>query len=226
MALDDGSVFLLDPFETPLGPTLGWPGWKELIEDPGVTKIIWAAQNDVRVLKSCLGLQLRGLWDLFDAACLTVTPRPSLPLLVDTFLGKAIEKAESLQISDWSTRPLTFEQLTYAAQDVQYLLSLADQVDPLLDRKKKREAFLTRMQTAEAYTFSDHPEPWRRLKGAGTLLPDELERLEQVWRRREALAQRHDLAPWRLVPQEELVRWAREQSFSSDFTVDPRWVSG
>ncbi len=82
------------------------------------------------------------------------------------------------------------------------------------------------MDKAEEYTFPDYPEPWRRVKGAATLLPDELGRLETVWRRREALAQKYDLAPWRLVPPEELIHWAREESFSDSALVDPRWTSG
>ena len=117
VALDDGSVFLLDPLETDETGLPHWPGWKELIEDPTVTKVIWAAQNDVRVLKFCHGIHLAGLWDLFDAACLAVTPRPSLPLLVSRFLGHEVEKSEALQTSNWSQRPLSDDQRAYAAQD-------------------------------------------------------------------------------------------------------------
>jgi ribonuclease D len=222
VALDDGTVYLLDPLSEGSGPDLG-PGWKELLENPEVTKVIWAAQNDIRVLKACCGIALRGLWDLFDASCLAVTPRPSLPLLVSTFLGETIEKTEELQLSDWSVRPLTEAQRGYAAQDVRYLLALADRVDPLLDQKNKRDAFSVRMTRAEDYEFSETDEPWRKLKGSGLLGPDHLDRLGQIWRRRDTLARQFDLAPWRLVPSEELVRWAREGSFSEKAPVDPRW---
>lgn len=224
VALDDGSTFLLDPFEASEGP---WDiEWKKLLENPLVTKVIWAAQNDVRALKACAGIHLKGLWDLFDAACLTVTPRPSLPLLVSTFLGQGIEKSEALQISDWNSRPLSTDQLTYAAQDVRFLLELADHLDPLLDAKKKREVFVQRMRTAEGYVFYEGPEPWRRVKGAGALVPDQLERLQTVWLHREILAKSLDLAPWRVVSSEELLHWAREGRFSEKAVVDPRWTSG
>jgi len=225
IALDDGRVFLLDPLE---GSSAGepWPGWKEVLENPGITKVIWAAQNDIRVLKTCQGVHLKGLWDLFDAACLAITPRPSLPMLVQTFLGRKIEKAEALQISDWSTRPLSGDQRAYAAQDVLFLLDLADKIDPLLDEKKKREPFRARMAAAEEYVFKDFPEPWKKLKGAGILLPDQGERLETIWKRREKLARDLDLAPWRLVPSEELIHWAREGHFSEKALVDPRWAPG
>jgi len=222
VALDDGSVFLLDPLE---GEAV-WPGWKEILENPGVTKVIWAAQNDIRALKTCHGVHLRGLWDLFDASCLTVTPRPSLPLLVSTFLGLEIEKAESLQVSDWSVRPLSDDQRAYAAQDVVYLLALADLVDPLLDQKKKRDAFLARMEAAEAYVFADVAEPWRKIKGSAFLLPPELDHLKTLWQRRDKLARELDLAPWRVVPSEELILWVRNGQFSEKAVVDPRWTSG
>jgi ribonuclease D len=225
VALDDGSVFLLDPLECPAGGP-AWAGWKELLEDPAVTKVIWAAQNDVRALKACHGIHLRGLWDLFDAACLAVTPRPSLPLLVDTFLGLAIEKTEALQTSDWSARPLSELQRSYAAQDVVYLLQLADKVSPVLAEKQKQEPFAARMKAAEAYVFAETAEPWRKVKGSGTLTPPQLERLEAVWKRRESLAQSLDLAPWRLVPSEELLHWAREGRFSENSLIDPHWSSG
>jgi len=225
VALDDGTTFLLDPLEGSSTGAPDWPGWKEILESPSVTKVIWAAQNDIRVLKTCHGIYLRGLWDLFDASCLTVTPRPSLPLLVSTFLGKTIEKAEALQISDWSLRPLSPEQRAYAAQDVCHLLTLADAIDPLLDEKKKRDQFQARMEGAEAYVFADYAEPWRRLKGAGLLDPDALERLKSVWQRREQLAASLDWAPWRLVPNEELVNWAREGRFSPNAPIDPHWAA-
>lgn len=225
VALDDGTTFLLDPLDSGNPGTPHWPGWRELLEDPGVTKVIWAAQNDIRALKFCHGIALRGLWDLFDAACLAVTPRPSLPLLVETFLSRQIEKSEALQTSDWSTRPLTPEQRAYAAQDVRYLLALADAVNPLLDEKKKREPFHGRMAAAEAYVFADSPEPWRRLKGAAILPPEALQRLETLWRRRDSLAQSLDWAPWKLVPNDELVRYAREGRFSENALIDPQWLA-
>jgi len=226
LALDDGRVFLLDPLEAPGLGAPDWPGWREVLENPSVTKVIWAAQNDVRALKFCHGVSLKGLWDLFDAACLAVTPRPSLPLLVQTFLGTAIEKAEALQTSDWSLRPLSPDQRAYAAQDVRYLLALADAVDPLLDEKRKREAFTARMTAAEAYVFPEVPEPWRRLKGAAALDDRQQERLEGLWRSREALARQLDLAPYRLVAHEGLVALARDGRIPEHISVDPRWSAG
>ncbi len=212
-------IVLLDA----LDPSQDWSGWKEFLEDAHTVKVIWAAQNDIRVLKACSGIALRGLWDLFDASCLALTPRPTLPMLVERFLGTSIAKDLELQTSDWSVRPLTNEQLDYAAQDVAHLLDLADRIDPLLDEKRKRQIFESRMRAAEAYEFRDVTEPWRKVKGAGALDEEQMARLKEVWLRREALARELDLAPWRVVPPEELLHWARGEAFSDQFQVDPRW---
>jgi ribonuclease D len=216
----DNEVVLLDPLAEPLP----WEGWKEFLENPQITKVIWAAQNDVRVLKACFGIALHGLWDLFDAACLAVTPRPSLPLLVESFLGRSIGKEEAIQTSDWSIRPLSAEQRTYAAQDVRYLLALAERLEPLIDERRKRSVFEDRMRAAEAYEFRETAEPWRKVKGAGVLDEEQTKRLKTVWLERERLAEEFDLAPWRLVPPDQLLVWARTGAFSHDFTIDPRWT--
>ncbi len=216
----DDEVVLLDPLTDPQP----WAGWKEFLENPAVTKVIWAAQNDVRVLKACSGIALRGLWDLFDAACLVVTPRPSLPLLVESFLGRTIGKDEAIQTSDWSVRPLSEEQRSYAAQDVRHLLALADQLVPLLDERRKRSVFETRMLAAEGYAFRETDEPWRKIKGAGALDEEQSLRLKTVWLERERLAKELDLAPYRVVPPEQLLTWARTGAFSHDFVIDPRWA--
>src|SRR5262249_37035961 len=52
--------------------------------------------------------------------------------VVPRYLGTPLDKAERL--SDWSQRPLTAEQLAYAARDVQVLLPLREQLDAAIAR--------------------------------------------------------------------------------------------
>lgn len=218
VALEDGSAYLLDPLDDGRPATPAWEGWREVLENPEVTKVIWAAQNDIRVLKHCHGVHLRGLWDLFDAACLVAGPRPSLPGLVRTFLNMELEKAGALQTSDWSRRPLSPAQRGYAVLDVVHLLALADRLAPLLTAKGQDAVFRDRMKKAEAYVFRDEPEPWRKLRGAALLSPAQTPRLQQIWEERERLARLTDLAPWKVAEPDELVFWAREGRFEDPVT--------
>jgi|GEM_PF-3134388 len=225
IALDDGSIFLLDPLEQGESTTQHWEGWKDFLEDPARTKIIWAAQNDIRVLKACHQTRLRGLWDLFDAAALAVTPRPSLPFLLQSLLGIEIKKESSLQTSDWNRRPLLPEQQHYAAQDVRFLLPLADTLTALLEEQPaKNTVFKKRMLKAEDYEFHDVPEPWRRWKGYVLLDEPQREILASLWQSREVLARTLDLAPWRLAPHEDLVERVKTGSWPDKSRIDPHWI--
>lgn len=52
--------------------------------------------------------------------------RHSLADVVERELGETLPKEE--QTSDWSRRPLTHEQVEYAARDAEVLLPLADRL--------------------------------------------------------------------------------------------------
>ena len=58
-------------------------------------------------------------------------PSIGLAALVERHLGVSLPKDE--QRSDWSARPLTASQLSYAAADVPYLIPLAEKLASELD---------------------------------------------------------------------------------------------
>jgi ribonuclease D len=209
ISLDDGQVFLLDPLGGDLESDSEWAEWKDFLENPAVTKVIWAAQNDVRALKTCHGIHLAGLFDLFDAARMTSFPKPSLPLLAQRLLGIELTKDEKWQTSDWNRRPLAEEQKRYAALDVQYLLPLADALAPLLVEKRQIGGFENRMRAVESYVFEVSATPWLKMKGSGALRPREQLRLKDLWIAREDEARRLDKAPWKILSNEVLLEQAR-----------------
>ncbi len=222
----DGDVVLLDA----LDGVSAWDGWKEFLEDPSITKVIWAAQNDIRVLKACFGIALSGLWDLFDAACLAVTPRPTLPLLVESFLGKTIEKRIDLQTRDWSTRPLSQAQRLYAAQDVAHLLSLADRLDPLLEEKRKKTAFAARRiggrGTTSSATYPNRGGKGSKAQGPSMKHKPDFSGSKRSGQRRGNAGPQSSILPlggW-LLPT-NILFWARSGRFSDHFQVDPLMVA-
>ncbi len=210
LALADGTAILLDPLEHSFRGESDWAEFRTFLEDPAITKVIWAAQNDVRALKFCHAIALAGLFDLFDAARLTGFAKPSLPLLIERHLEVQVVKDEQWQISDWNRRPLSESQLAYAALDVRYLIPLADKLRPVLEEKRQVKAFEARMRSVEAYVFEESPQPWLKVKGAGALLPKQALRLQGLWTAREEEARRRDVAPWRVLSNEALLGAARQ----------------
>lgn len=93
---------------------------------PAITKIIHNARFEYRVLAK-LGLTLDGVFDTLTASRARHGDRPdghSLSAVALRSLGVHLDK--SLQTSNWARRPLTPDQLCYAAADAEILPALRE----------------------------------------------------------------------------------------------------
>lgn len=131
-AADDrgpAGVALIDPQAVDLAP-LG-----EILAGPG-TMVAHAADQDLEVLELACGRGPSRLFDTQLAAGFTGRASASLGSLSVAYLDIEVTKGDRL--TDWSRRPLTDSQLTYAAADVDHLLDLADAVAADLDARGRR----------------------------------------------------------------------------------------
>jgi ribonuclease D len=181
----DVDCFLIDPLA---GLDLG--ALHALLADRSKLKILHAARQDLEVL------QLGGRpvpAPVFDtqvaAGLLGFAPQAGYAELVARQLGHSIDKAQTR--TDWSRRPLTPEQLAYAADDVHHLLQLHTDLSAAL-HSQGRAAWLAEdaVALADAALYQTEPgEAWRRLKGLGRLKPREQSAARAIaeWRERRAI---------------------------------------
>jgi ribonuclease D len=94
-----------------------WP----VFENERIVKVVYSGREDVDLLKRT-GCNLRNVFDVQVAAILCDRSERSFSKLLKSEFG--IELDKSMQTSDWIKRPLAFEQLIYASNDVIHLLSL------------------------------------------------------------------------------------------------------
>jgi ribonuclease D len=103
--------------------------------------------------------------------------------LIASILGERVGKTASF--TRWDARPLTGEQLSYAAEDVVHLLQLADELQRRLQETGRLEWALEECRRLESATDERDPETvWERLP-----------RVAQLDTRSRAVARR--LAAWR-----------------------------
>src|SRR4030065_1204368 len=87
-------------------------------------KILHAADNDIRLLKRDYSFDFANIFDTHRAALILGFKQLSLERMIAQFVEIELQKSKKMQRSRWDNRPLTDEQLTYAAQDVAYLPAL------------------------------------------------------------------------------------------------------
>lgn len=129
MQIFDGSTcYLLDPLSTNMDYQTIFP----VLESPNVELVTFAFGEDLRLLHS-LGCFPKNIYDLDIASSLLNFPPCSLTNLIEDILS--IDTGKSSQLSNWFKRPLTDDQMHYAAQDVLHLFNLKEKFDLLADEK-------------------------------------------------------------------------------------------
>ncbi len=166
--------------------------------------VLHAASQDLPCLAE-LNLRPTVLFDTELAGRLVGYERVSLGALVEQLLGFRLEKGHGAM--DWSRRPLPADWLTYAALDVELLLSLAEAIAAELDTQGKRgwaDEEFEAVRTAGPPSPRD--DPWRRTSGIHRVrAPRQLAAVRELWTAREELARRSDTAPSRVLPDSAVV---------------------
>lgn len=199
IASDDMEV-LIDS----LAPELDLKPLFDLMVDENVLKVFHSARQDIEIVHHLAGVVPRPIFDTQVAAMVCgFGEAVSYSMLVKRLLGRNLDK--SSRFTDWSRRPLSERQLTYALGDVTHLRDLYPKLRAQLDRSE-RAGWLSEEMGAltDPATYDLHPEhAWRRLK-MRIKTPKALAVLMELaeWREREAQTQ--DVPRSRILKDEAL----------------------
>ena len=183
----------------------------------GSRKILHAARQDLEAVYLGSGCIISPVFDTQIAAgCIGLKPQVGYAELAKTLLGVSIAKGQTR--TDWSKRPLTAEQLHYAAEDVLYLDEIAQRLDERL-RVLGREHWVTEdCRALQDPRFYD-PDPalaWERLRGLAQLAPEPRARAKVIAVWREKMARERDLPRAWILPDTAIFAAAHAPPASRD----------
>ncbi|MCA0395532.1 MAG: ribonuclease D [Proteobacteria bacterium] len=191
------------------------PGMREalapVLADPAVLKVMHSASEDLVAFRHACGVVPESLFDTQVAAALCgIGAGIGYQRLVLELLGMAVDKGETR--SDWMRRPLSANQLAYAADDVRHLFALHDALAARL-RTLGREAWCAEdCARLVAGVRDEDGDRWPHLalRSAQFLDDDGRRRLLRLLRWREAQARRSDLPRSWVLDNELATTLARE----------------
>jgi ribonuclease D len=159
-----------------------------LMADPKVIKVFHAARQDIEICWHEAGIIPTPLIDTQVAAMvLGYGDSISYDQLVQRITGDNLDKSH--RFTDWTRRPLSEAQITYAISDVTHLRDVYLKLASDLDKQGRTEWVLEEMSVLTSpETYRMEPEhAWQRLK-TRVRKPKELAVLIEVaaWREREA----------------------------------------
>jgi ribonuclease D len=171
-----------------LAPGIDLAPFFELMADEKVMKVFHAARQDIEIVWHRAKLIPQPIFDTQVAAMvLGYGDSISYDQLVQRITGDTLDK--SYRFTDWTRRPLSEAQLSYAVSDVTHLRQVYIALVDDLGRRGRVDWVQEEMQVlTSADTYRMDPEnAWRRLK-TRVRKPKELGVLIEVaaWREREA----------------------------------------
>ncbi len=204
--------WLIDPLAIDdLGPL-----W-EVLCDPSILKVFHAARQDLEIiLQQCGQLPLPVFDTQIAASLLGHGQQIGFGNLAQRILKKNLGKQESY--SDWMARPLRSQQLSYAANDVIYLMPIYQALCEQLEARG-RLGWLTQEQAElcdrRSYEIDERQIFWR-VKGVNRLRGRTLAVLRELAAWREVEARKRNLPRRRLLQDEVLVDMARREHLDMD----------
>ncbi|MDE2490481.1 MAG: ribonuclease D [Elusimicrobia bacterium] len=197
--------FIVDPIAIPDLSALG-----PLFADPKIEKLFHAGEYDVLCLKRDYGFSFANLYDTMIAARVLGLKELGLAAAIERHFGIVISK--KLQRADWGRRPLTHDMIRYAQGDTHYLMRIADAQKKVLAEKGRledaREAFRD-LEDLEPTVKTFDPDGFWKLAGRQELPGSAAAALKEIWLYREQQAQSRDRAPFRVMPEDLMLRVAQ-----------------
>ena len=202
-----GWVACVDPLAIDdLGPLF------DAIYNPNIVKVLHSCRQDLEIFFQITGKIPQPVFDTQIAApLLGFQENPGYAMLVSSFLNINLSKAHTR--TDWTVRPLSDDQIQYAADDVIYLCKIytlmCEQLDKL-GRLHWLDSDFAQLDNPELYQLS--PEnAWFKIRGKNKLTGKQLSIMQSLTEWRERTAQAENKPRNWLFPDDMLLELAKLQ---------------
>ena len=141
---------------------------RPLFDGPGMC-VLHAAQQDLDVMAQSCGYIPSRMLDTQLCAGFLGYSQPSLASLLQSYLKIIVPKGDRL--TDWLRRPLTKDQLTYAASDVAYLAEMSTIIFNELEVRGRMQWAIDACEELRTRPTGPNPpeDAWLRVKDVRTL---------------------------------------------------------
>lgn len=184
----------------------------ETIYNPEIVKVLHSSRQDLEIFYQITGRVPSPVFDTQIAApLLGFQENPGYAMLVSSFLNINLSKAHTR--TDWTQRPLSQDQIQYAADDVIYLCKIytlmCEQLEKL-GRTQWLDSDFALLNDTELYQLP--PEnAWLKIRGKNKLTGRQLSILQALAEWREQTAQTENKPRNWLFPDDMLLELAKLQ---------------
>jgi ribonuclease D len=180
-----------------------------VLADPDVEVVVHAGRQDIAILRRTWKTDITHVFDTqLAAGFIGFGNQESYESLVRKVLGVRLKGSEGF--TKWDKRPLTAQQLEYAADDARLLLALGDEIEQRLDQRGRLAWAREECRALEESTDERDPDRvFERLPRMGRLGEAARAVARELVEWREEAASGVDRPPGYVLPDHALIELAR-----------------
>ncbi len=218
---------IIDPLADGIDLTHFW----EVMADENITKILHAAAQDLEIFYHLSPLPINNVFDTQIAAqALGYGESVGYDRLVEDVCHVKLDK--SSRYTDWRLRPLSNEQIEYAAADVTWLCNIYEDFITRLTQNNRLHWIIEEIEnTYTPKRFAPNPlEMWKRIK-IRSPQPKQLVILQELAAWRDIEARERNIPRRHFIKDETLIDMAMlmprdEKSLSKIRSISPKYAQG
>ena len=194
--------------------------------DEGITKIMHSGRQDMEIFYHLAGKLPSPVFDTQIAALMLGYPEQvGYASLVKEELGIELDKLHTR--ADWTQRPLSDDQIQYAADDVIYLVEIYQRLSEKLAALGRRDWLLEDFQRlTDADLYNNPPaDAWQKVKGGNRLRGDSLSIMQTLAGWREQMAQQKNRPKGWILRDDALIDISRHRPASLEALAKIRGLS-
>ena len=196
---------------------------RPLFDGPGMC-VLHAAQQDLDVMAQSCGYIPSRMLDTQLCAGFLGYSQPSLASLLQSYLKVIVPKGDRL--TDWLRRPLTKDQLVYAASDVAYLAEMSNIIFNELEERGRMQWAMDACEELRVRPTGPNPpeDAWLRVKDVRTLKGKSRWVAQAIAEWRENRAMDLDLPPRHVLSDIAILGIAQKAPRTADDMMQSRGV--
>ena len=191
----------------------------EVFANPKIEKVMHGCDYDIRSFDRDYGFRLKNIFDTEVSARFCGATLTGLDIVLKEFLGVTIDKIKRLQKANWGLRPLTKEMISYALNDVRYLIPLRNELVrrlSLCGRLEWVKEECCRIESIQHCCEQPPEQTFKKAKGVYKLNPRQLAIFKELFILRQREALRYGKPPFKILSIETLIFLAKNPYVNLD----------